>query len=53
MILLSAHLPNLTRVAVMSQKAMLNLEFSWGRWNGDDVQEMLEPMQIVATRIGM
>lgn len=36
----------------MSQKQMLNLEFTWGRWNGDDVQEMLEPMQIAATRLG-
>ncbi|TFK82815.1 hypothetical protein K466DRAFT_666286 [Polyporus arcularius HHB13444] len=37
---------------LMSQKQMLNLEFTWGRWNGDDVQEMLEPIQILASRLG-
>ncbi|CDO75856.1 hypothetical protein BN946_scf184833.g7 [Trametes cinnabarina] len=37
---------------LMSQKQFLNLEFSWGRWNGDDVRDMLEPMQILATRLG-
>ncbi|KAI0777718.1 hypothetical protein BD413DRAFT_519071 [Trametes elegans] len=37
---------------LMSQKQFLNLEFSWGRWNGDDIKDMLEPMQIVATRLG-
>ena len=36
----------------MGQKNMLNLEFSWGRWNGQDVEAMLQPMQIVATRLG-
>ena len=35
----------------MAQKQMLNLEFSWGRWNGEDVQAMLEPIQILATRL--
>ncbi|KAI0635211.1 hypothetical protein C8Q77DRAFT_1106698 [Trametes polyzona] len=37
---------------LMSQKQFLNLEFSWGRWNGDDIKDMLEPMQAVATRLG-
>lgn len=36
----------------MGQKQFLNLEFSWGRWNGDDIKDMLEPLQIVATRLG-
>lgn len=35
----------------MGQKQFLNVEFSWGRWNGDDIKDMLEPMQIVATRL--
>ncbi|KAH9896908.1 hypothetical protein C8Q73DRAFT_642067 [Cubamyces lactineus] len=37
---------------LMGQKQFLNLEFSWGRWNGDDVKDMLDPMQVVATRLG-
>ncbi|KAI0360638.1 hypothetical protein OH77DRAFT_1418621 [Trametes cingulata] len=37
---------------LVAQKQFLNLEFSWGRWNGDDVKDMLEPMQIVAIRLG-
>ncbi|KAH9849321.1 hypothetical protein C2E23DRAFT_870653 [Lenzites betulinus] len=36
---------------LMGQKQFLNVEFSWGRWNGDDIKDMLEPMQIVATRL--
>ncbi|KAI0826576.1 hypothetical protein BC628DRAFT_1419081 [Trametes gibbosa] len=36
---------------LLGQKQFLNLEFSWGRWNGDDIKELLEPMQIVATRL--
>lgn len=36
----------------MGQKQFLNLEFSWGRWNGDDIKDLLEPLQIVATRLG-
>ncbi|KAL7284167.1 hypothetical protein ACG7TL_001449 [Trametes sanguinea] len=50
---------NLARVGMlqqlqqlMAQKQFLNLEFSWGRWNGDDIRDMLEPMQILATRLG-
>ncbi|KAI0371992.1 hypothetical protein BV20DRAFT_940807 [Pilatotrama ljubarskyi] len=37
---------------LVAQKQFLNLEFSWGRWNGDDVKDMLEPMQMVAIRLG-
>ncbi|KAI0746793.1 hypothetical protein C8Q80DRAFT_1220068 [Daedaleopsis nitida] len=37
---------------LVSQKQMLDLEFSWGRWNGEDVQGMLEPMQPLAVRLG-
>ncbi|EIW51294.1 uncharacterized protein TRAVEDRAFT_54686 [Trametes versicolor FP-101664 SS1] len=37
---------------LMGQKQFLNLEFSWGRWNGDDIKDMLEPLQIIATRLG-
>ncbi|KAM5537128.1 hypothetical protein V8D89_009274 [Ganoderma adspersum] len=37
---------------LMSQKQMLDFEFSWGRWCAEDVEGMLEPMQIVVTRLG-
>ncbi|KAI1798167.1 hypothetical protein LXA43DRAFT_979068 [Ganoderma leucocontextum] len=37
---------------LMGQKQMLNFEFSWGRWCAKDVEGMLEPMQIVVTRLG-
>ncbi|KAI8970891.1 hypothetical protein BD414DRAFT_501521 [Trametes punicea] len=37
---------------LMSQKQFLNLELSWGRWNGDDIKDMLEPMQMLTTRLG-
>ena len=46
-ILTSGHL-----LLVMGQKQMLNFEFSWGRWCAEDVEGMLEPMQIVVTRMG-
>ena len=36
----------------MGQKAVLNFEFTWGRWCAKDVEGMLEPMQIVVTRLG-
>ncbi|KAI0646345.1 hypothetical protein C8Q79DRAFT_909612 [Trametes meyenii] len=37
---------------LMAQKHFLNLEFSWGRWNGDDIKDLLEPISTVATRMG-
>ncbi|OBZ77446.1 Uncharacterized protein C57A7.05 [Grifola frondosa] len=40
------HLHRLT-----AQKGFLNLELSWGRWNGDDIIELMDPLFIVASRI--
>lgn len=30
----------------------LNLEFSWGKWNGDDIKELEKPLAGVVSRIG-
>ncbi|KAI0764943.1 hypothetical protein C8Q74DRAFT_1430417 [Fomes fomentarius] len=49
----TARVAMLTQVQqLVSQKQMLSIEFSWGRWNGEDVQEMLEPMLTLVTRLG-
>ena len=30
---------------------MINLEFSWGRWNGNDAKNLGEPLRILVSRI--
>ncbi|KAI0946571.1 hypothetical protein AcW1_010001 [Taiwanofungus camphoratus] len=34
------------------QLMFLNLEFSWGKWNGDDIKELEKPLAGVVSRIG-
>ncbi|KZP19305.1 hypothetical protein FIBSPDRAFT_1045659 [Athelia psychrophila] len=36
--------------ALMAKSGFINLEFSYGRWNGDDVRELEEPMLGLVTR---
>ena len=37
---------------VMAKSGFINLEFSWGRWNGDDVRSLEEPLMALVTRAG-
>ncbi|KZP26783.1 hypothetical protein FIBSPDRAFT_731732 [Athelia psychrophila] len=37
--------------ALMGKSGFINLEFSYGRWNGDDVRELEEPMLTLVTRV--
>lgn len=32
--------------------SFLSLEFTWGRWNGDDVKELIEHLTALIARIG-
>ena len=36
----------------MGKSGFINLEFSYGRWNGDDVRGLEEPMIALVTRVG-
>lgn len=38
---------------VASNSKFLNLEFSWGKWSGDDVKALEEPLLGVVTRTGV
>lgn len=38
--------------ALQAKSGLINLEFSYGRWNGDDVRELEEPMLGLVTRVG-
>ncbi|KAF8206811.1 hypothetical protein K438DRAFT_1816457 [Mycena galopus ATCC 62051] len=40
-----------TQRQLMSTTGMLSLEFSWGRWNGDDLRSLEEPTIALITRI--
>ncbi|PCH37055.1 hypothetical protein WOLCODRAFT_140699 [Wolfiporia cocos MD-104 SS10] len=35
----------------ISQLSLINLEFSWGKWNGDDVKSLDRPLAAVASRL--
>jgi len=37
---------------VMAKSVFINLEFSWGRWNGDDVRSLEAPLMALVTRVG-
>ncbi|KAF7972398.1 hypothetical protein HWV62_18046 [Athelia sp. TMB] len=37
--------------ALMGKSGFINLEFSYGRWNGDDVRGLEEPMIALVTRV--
>ncbi|KIM71841.1 hypothetical protein PILCRDRAFT_93686 [Piloderma croceum F 1598] len=36
---------------VMAKSVFINLEFSWGRWNGDDVRSLEAPLLALVTRV--
>lgn len=38
-------------VAVMAKSGFINLEFSWGKWNGDDIRALEEPLLALAIRV--
>ena len=38
---------------VETKGTFINGEFSWGRWNGDDVKALEEPLKILQARISM
>jgi len=37
--------------ALMAKSVFINLEFSWGRWNGDDIRSLEEPLMALVTRV--
>jgi hypothetical protein len=37
---------------VMAKSGFINLEFNWGRWNGDDVRSLEEPLVALVVRVG-
>ena len=37
---------------VAGQLPMLNLEFSWGKWSGDDIKTLEKPLGNVVGRVG-
>ena len=39
-------------LVVTTTSGLVNLEFSWGRWNGDDIKALEEPLLAVVTRGG-
>lgn len=38
---------------MMAFSGLINLEFSWGKWNGDDVKTLEEPLLEIVVRIGV
>lgn len=42
-------MPNIYVVA--AKTALINVEFSYGRWNGDDAKALEEPLQHTVARI--
>ncbi|KAH9919972.1 uncharacterized protein BXZ73DRAFT_52330 [Epithele typhae] len=36
---------------LLASKQFLGVEFSWGRWNGEDVAEIMSPLMVVALRL--
>ncbi|KIY67696.1 hypothetical protein CYLTODRAFT_483276 [Cylindrobasidium torrendii FP15055 ss-10] len=38
---------------VMATSRFIHLEFSWGKWNGDDVLDILQPLLTLVTRISV
>ena len=38
--------------SVMATSGFINLEFSRGKWNGDDVRALEEPLLMVVSRAG-
>jgi hypothetical protein len=36
----------------MASSGLINLEFTWGKWNGDDVRGLEDPLMGVVTRAG-
>jgi len=40
-------------IPVDSQSGMLSLEFTFGRFNGDDAKAIEEPLKMVVSRIGL
>ncbi|KAK7002342.1 hypothetical protein R3P38DRAFT_2729656 [Favolaschia claudopus] len=41
-----------TQRQILATSGMLSLEFSWGRWNGDDLRDLEAPMIALITRVG-
>ncbi|KAF7369614.1 hypothetical protein MVEN_00292200 [Mycena venus] len=41
-----------TQRQLTATSGMLSLEFSWGKWNGDDLRSLEEPTTALITRIG-
>ncbi|CCM03466.1 uncharacterized protein FIBRA_05599 [Fibroporia radiculosa] len=37
--------------AFIPQLTFINLEFSWGKWNGDDLKALEEPLSVVVSRL--
>jgi hypothetical protein len=37
---------------VMASSGLINLEFTWGKWNGDDVRGLEDPLMAVVSRAG-
>jgi len=37
---------------VMAKSVFINLEFSRGRWNGDDVRSLEESLMALVARVG-
>ncbi|TDL18689.1 hypothetical protein BD410DRAFT_900749 [Rickenella mellea] len=33
-----------------AKSSLINAEFSWGRWNGDDAKDLVEPLKFTASR---
>ncbi|EJD03603.1 uncharacterized protein FOMMEDRAFT_133035 [Fomitiporia mediterranea MF3/22] len=42
----------LTMQALKQKSALIDAEFSYGRWNGSDAKDLEEPFRIVVTRMG-
>jgi hypothetical protein len=39
-------------LAVLASTKFINAEFSWGKWNAEDVEGLQEPLNVVLNRAG-
>ncbi len=42
----------IAHIAVTAGTAFIGAEFSWGKWNAEDVTGLQKPLMVIASRFG-